>query len=712
MTTNTFPRRWLATAAAALAVQGLANAQIFSDNQADIPQGNPDNNSLSENVDFGDVDLDGDFDAIFADGGDDGNDQNRIWINMAGLQAGTIGIFQDQTATRFPVFLDDSRDIEFGDFDQDGDLDIYSSNTAQLTNQGNRWWINNGGIQGGTLGFYVDQTSTRWAGLGAAGSSIPPGALIGGTFIDWSCDCDFGDLDNDGDLDLVHSSYGGAFGGEVPTRLFLNDGAGVFVEFNPSGFQLPGNNINNGNPALWAQGTQSANTTNATGVNADVASSALDIDVGDIDGDYDLDILHGAREQLPRMFQNRLAENGGSTLAFRDVTGSAFPAGYSTGNGHYEQEMGDLDADGDIDIYGLNWLAGFFNFNDATYRNNGSGVYTTIQTLSNSSSDDNEGDFLDYDADGDLDLFVANFSGSSKLYRGDNTGFLTYQTGSTSGLNVTGFVALDADACDVDEDGDFDVFQSNDNGARNQFWENNTTGNDVLAPTIPRHENPGTQSAADGDIVVRAHVYDNAPYYSTWYAQTAVRVEVDGFRLPNFVAHSSAGQVFRAVLPKHLVGSVGLQWQATDVAGNTGTSSTNVYASNFGGTFEVLYGSGSADANAIEPTVELLSLTIPGRNLWFGIEGSPNATYILAYAAASFPTFLLPGIGNINIDPFTANASITGVLDANGKAVHTANVPGFLLPGQSVFFQVITLAPQLPNPPSPGTSQGLELIVQ
>jgi hypothetical protein len=712
MTTNTFPRRWLATAAAALAVQGLANAQIFSDNQADIPQGNPANNSLSENVDFGDVDLDGDFDAIFADGGDDGNDQNRIWINMAGLQAGTIGIFQDQTATRFPVFQDDSRDIEFGDFDQDGDLDIYSSNTAQLTNQGNRWWINNGGIQGGTLGFYVDQTSTRWAGLGAAGSSIPPGALIGGTFIDWSCDCDFGDLDNDGDLDLVHSSYGGAFGGEVPTRLFLNDGAGVFVEFNPSGFQLPGNNINNGNPALWAQGTQSANTTNATGVNADVASSALDIDVGDIDGDYDLDILHGAREQLPRMFQNRLAENGGSTLAFRDVTGSAFPAGYSTGNGHYEQEMGDLDADGDIDIYGLNWLAGFFNFNDATYRNNGSGVYTTIQTLSNSSSDDNEGDFLDYDADGDLDLFVANFSGSSKLYRGDNTGFLTYQTGSTSGLNVTGFVALDADACDVDEDGDFDVFQSNDNGARNQFWENNTTGNDVLAPTIPRHENPGTQSAADGDIVVRAHVYDNAPYYSTWYAQTAVRVEVDGFRLPNFVAHSSAGQVFRAVLPKHLVGSVGLQWQATDVAGNTGTSSTNVYASNFGGTFEVLYGSGSADANAIEPTVELLSLTIPGRNLWFGIEGSPNATYILAYAAASFPTFLLPGIGNINIDPFTANASITGVLDANGKAVHTANVPGFLLPGQSVFFQVITLAPQLPNPPSPGTSQGLELIVQ
>jgi len=712
MTTNNVPRRWIATAAAALAVQGLASAQIFSDNQVDIPQGSPNNNSLSENVDFGDVDLDGDFDAIFADGGDDGNDQNRIWINMAGLQGGTIGIFQDQTSTRFPVFQDDSRDIEFADIDHDGDLDIYSSNTAQLSNQGNRWWINNGGVQAGTIGFYVDETSTRWSGLGGAGSSIPPGALIAGTFIDWSCDCDFGDLDNDGDLDLVHSSYGGAFGGDVPTRLFLNDGAGVFVEFNPSGFQLSGNNINNGNPALWAEGTQSSNTTNSTGTNADVASSALDIDLGDIDGDYDLDILHGAREQLPRMFQNRLAENGGSTLGFRDVTGSAFPAGYSSGNGHYEQEMGDLDSDGDLDIYGLNWLVSFFSFNDATYRNNGSGVYTTIQTLSNSSSDDNEGDFLDYDADGDLDLFVANFGGSSKLYQGNNTGTLTYQLLATSGLGVTSFVALDADACDVDEDGDFDVFQSNDNGSRNQYWKNTTTGNDVSAPTLPRHENPGTQTAADGDIVVRAHVFDNAPYYSTWYAQTAVRVEVDGFRLPDFEARSSAGQVFRSVLPKHLVGSVALQWQSTDVAGNTGTSSTNVYDSNFGGTFEVLFGSGTADANAIEPTVELLSLALPGRKLYIGIEGSPNATYILAYAAASFPTFLLPGIGNINIDPFTANTSLTGVLGANGKAVRTANVPGFLLPGQSVFFQVITLAPQLPNPPSPGTSQGLQLIVQ
>jgi hypothetical protein len=703
-------RIWL-TAAAVSALGGAAQAQVFSDNQSDIPQGNPNNNSLSENVDFGDVDLDGDFDAIFADGGDAGNDQNRIWINLAGLQAGTIGIFQDQTSTRFPVFQDDSRDIEFGDFDQDGDLDIYSSNTAQLSNQGNRWWINNGGLQAGTLGFYVDQTSTRWAGLGAAGSSIPPGALIAGTFIDWSCDCDFGDLDNDGDIDLVHSSYGGAFGGEVPTRLFLNNGSGVFTEFNPSGFQLSGNNINNGNPAIWAQGTQSANTTNSNGTNADIASSALDIDVGDIDGDYDLDILHGAREQLPRLFQNRLAENGGSTLAFRDVTGSALPNGYSTGNGHYEQEMGDFDDDGDLDIYGLNWLASF-GFDDNTFRNNGAGVYTQIQVLSNSGSDDNEGDFLDYDQDGDLDLFVANFSGSSKLYQGNNTGTLTYQTGSTSGLNVSSFVALDADACDVDEDGDTDMFQSNDGGARNQYWKNNTTGNDTHAPYIPRYEDIANQTASNGVIVRRAQVYDNAPYYNAWYNTTVVRATVNGFTLPDFATESSQGQVFRAEIPKHLVGSVVTTWRSTDSYGNTGVSSNDTWTSTYGGTYQEIYGAPSVDVNGNSPTLTAVSLSIPGRKLYLAVQGQANQTIRFAYAPLpQIPGAAVPPFGLIHLDLFTLFIYQTLQLDGNGRAIITLDVPSFFIPGNSIYFQVLAGIPTFPGV-SWSMSPGLRVIHQ
>jgi hypothetical protein len=103
---------------------------------------------------------------------------------------------------------------------------------------------------------------------------------------------------------------------------------------------------------------------------------------------------------------------------------------------------------------------------------------------------------------------------------------------------------------------------------------------------------------------------------------------------------------------------------------------------------------------------------VPGERVWFGIAGSPDSFYILAYAAAPALTFFLPGIGNVNLDPLTANASLVGGLDANGRAVHSAVVPAFLLAGQSVYFQAITLAPNLPNPPSPGTSQGLEVIFQ
>ena len=473
------------------AASGSSSAQVFVSEPGLIPNIPAQNLNWSENVDFADIDHDGDWDAAIADGGDAGNDQNRLWLNRGGLQGGNVGTFSDATNVRFPSINDDGRDVEFVDFDGDGDLDMYNSNTSAITNQTNRWWTNNGGAQGGALGFYTDETQARWVNLGGAGSSIAPSLVLpGGGFIDWSCDCDFGDLDNDGDMDLVHSTYGGSFDGGAPTRIFLNDGDGFFSEFNPGGFQLTNDKLQNGNPALWAEGTQQANTSNSNGSQADVATSTLDIDLGDRNGDFDLDILHGDRNNSPRWFDNRLEENGG-TLGFRDVTSAVYPNSVTAGHGggNYEQEMGDIDGDGDLDLYGLNWQG----FNDIMYRYEG-GAFTSATTLGGSGADDNEGDFLDFDNDGDLDLFVCNFSGNAKLYENVDNGSgqigMNLLSAGASGLAVTGNRGIDADACDTDGDGDYDVILARDNAQANQLLRNTTNVPDTTAPYVPRRREP------------------------------------------------------------------------------------------------------------------------------------------------------------------------------------------------------------------------------
>jgi len=574
--------------AAALLAAGAPAQTTYIDNTTDIPSGGPGNNSRTENVDFGDIDGDGDWDAIFADGGDLEQDQNRVWINQGGLQGGTTGVFLDETAARFPAVADQSRDIEFADIDGDGDLDIYVSNTSELVLQTNRWWINQGGIQGGTEGFFADETDTRWVDLDGPDSSIPASSLLpSGGFIDWSCDCDFGDLDNDGDLDLVHSSYGGGFSGEVPTRIFLNDGGGNFREFNPSGFRLSTSDIQDGDPGLWCEGLQLDGTTSTDGTTCDVAAGPLDVDVGDIDGDFDLDILLGSRNDLPRMFANRLdgsalapaSEDG--DLGFRDVTSLVFPPGHATGIGHYEQEFGDMDGDGDLDLIGVNWNnTSLFVFEDVTFENEG-GIFTDRTLLADSGVDDNEADFVDYDNDGDLDAFMAVFSGRDKMYRNNRDGGSTFDFTNVTSTTIpssSNLVALDGEVCDVDADGDYDVFVANDARQRNVYLENTDGTPDSHPPYLPNLEQaPSRAASASAPTVVRVHVYDNAPYYITWYNPTWLEVSVDGGAPAIVPMVSSAGQVFRGEIPGDLVGRVEYRAVSEDEYGNQGASAARSF---------------------------------------------------------------------------------------------------------------------------------------
>ena len=672
--------------AATLAFTTPAQAQFVEDSSGN-PTG-PGIASSTENVDFADVDLDGDWDAAFADGAVESSgsfDQNRLWVNQGGLQLGVQGTFTDETDTRMPTANDSSGDVEFADYDGDGDADLFVANSSQIVNQSSKFLVNQGASQGGMLGFYADETADRWVGLGQAGSSIQPFVVLqSGGFIDWSGDADFGDLDNDGDLDLVHTTYGGAFAGQVPTRIFLNDGAGFFTEFNPGGGVLASINIEDGDPAIWAEGLQDSATTDVTGQFADVATVALDGDLGDLDGDFDLDLVLGDRTNDPRVFANRLEENGG-VLGFRDVTAAAMPPDHASGFGHYEQELGDLDGDGDLDLYGVNWAEPFF---DRTLTNAGNGQFSFFQDpVPETGFDDNEADFLDYDNDGDLDVFVAHFSGPDRIFGNDGTGLLAAVQEAGSGG-----ITWDADAADIDGDGDTDLILAEDNFQPNKTLVNVTQIPDVHPPSVPKVEHPGPQAAGAAPVPVRAHVYDNAPYYITWYNPTRVDVTVDGCDLGSIEAMSSQGQVFRAELPGNLVGAVDFHWVSQDEYGNTGTSAVVSYTSTTALAYATPFGPSTASVSTGQPpALEALSVPFPGTTLYLSARGGAGVGYLLALYTEPVPGGLvLPGLLVANVVG-TKILLTTGVLGPSGCDVTALPLAEGLPTGASAHGQVFTL---------------------
>ena len=128
--------------------------------------------------------------------------------------------------------------------------------------------------------------------------------------------------------------------------------------------------------------------------------------VFDFDGDGKLDLYFATGNLLPlwrrRTAPNRLYKNLGGGK-FRDVTkrsGLGF-RGYCHGI-----TVGDIDNDGDPDVFLSNYGG------DALFLNNGDGTFTEIGraagvirpgTWSSGAA------FLDYDGDGDLDLYVSRY---------------------------------------------------------------------------------------------------------------------------------------------------------------------------------------------------------------------------------------------------------------------------------------------------------------
>ncbi len=416
--------------ASLLALASIAPAQQFQHQPGWLPGPA----RWSEGVEAADVDRDGDLDLFVADGegfaSAGAQRQNLLIINML-LESGP-GVFADESVARLGTNLSNAKGVITGDVDGDGWVDAIFLNAFRTDPPS--LYVNRGAAE---PGFFDLESAER--GLTEALSSA------GGQL---------GDVDDDGDLDLVISDSGPNFlsapGGRP--RLYLNDGTGHFVE--------------------------------SDGLNAPVKIAHMDIQLSDFDGDWDLDVL-GVDRAANAGGNHYLLLNDGQA-SFTDSSSLLPPTSVNC----YEADVGDLDGDTDQDIFFIS-LSGFQEGHvENRLEQTGSLQFVAGSSLPGS-VDDNEVAFLDHDGDGDLDVLVGLLGARERLY--ENQGGLSFSEVSGA-LTAVSDSTLDLTVADLDGDAAYDVVTAQGESNPGQ-WINkvyrNTGAPDVLPPSIVAVRAPG-----------------------------------------------------------------------------------------------------------------------------------------------------------------------------------------------------------------------------
>ena len=188
---------------------------------------------------------------------------------------------------------------------------------------------------------------------------------------------------------------------------------------------------------------------------------------GDYDNDGDLD-LFVANNIGTGNFLYRNENNGTSfTRIFND------PIVNDLGYAHGATWV-DYDNDGFLDMFTAEFFVTRFN---NLYHSNGDGTFTknTTAALTLDAASSVSGVWGDYDNDGDQDLFVANTNNENNfLYRNDGNGNFTKIT--TGAIVNDGGQSVGASWGDYDSDNDLDLFVANSGQQNNFLYTNNGDG--------------------------------------------------------------------------------------------------------------------------------------------------------------------------------------------------------------------------------------------
>ncbi|NIN67366.1 MAG: hypothetical protein GTO63_22230 [Anaerolineae bacterium] len=389
---------------------------------------------------LGDLDDDGYLDIVSGSGS--GEDNEVItWQNDGSPFSGGLWSQQDVGANTANV-----RSVALGDLDHDGDLDIVSG-SGPGENYEIIAWQNDG-----------SPFSEPWTqnNVGASLDTVTSLAL--------------GDLDHDGDLDIVSGS---GLGEDYEVIAWQNDGSPFAT--------------------LWTQNDVGAST-----------DSVFSVALGDLDNDGDLDIVSGSGsgENYELIaWQNTLSHRG---LGF--YPGGA-EVGATTVNFVYSVAAGDLDDDGDLDI--VSGSSAGEDYEVIAWENDGSpfsGLWPQSDVGASTGSVFSVA-LGDLDNDGDLDIVSGSGSGEDNeviAWQNDGSPFLGLWSQQDVGADTA--TVWSVSLGDLDNDGDLDIVSGSTSGEV-IAWKNGGspfsglwTQNDVGASTA------GIESVALGDLDADGHL--------------------------------------------------------------------------------------------------------------------------------------------------------------------------------------------------------------